>query len=116
MWRTLKSGMSDGPDIRQLEQRLATLGYFTGAPDAHFDAATKAAIRRWQGACKVGGDRDDPARTGRFRLRRRARRADRGTPRRPGRGGYGRAETVEPPQGRFRPAQEREPGRGQGGR
>ncbi|MCO5973772.1 efflux RND transporter periplasmic adaptor subunit [Actinoallomurus soli] len=53
MWRTLTSGMSDGPDVRQLEQSLATLGYFTGAPDAHFNWTTNAAIRRWQDACKV---------------------------------------------------------------
>jgi multidrug efflux pump subunit AcrA (membrane-fusion protein) len=50
MWRTLASGMSDGQDVRQLEQSLADLGDFGGAPDDHFDSWTRAAIRRWQHA------------------------------------------------------------------
>lgn len=48
MWRALASGMSDGQDVRQLERSLADLGTFSGAPDAHFDSVTQAAVRRWQ--------------------------------------------------------------------
>jgi multidrug efflux pump subunit AcrA (membrane-fusion protein) len=48
MWRALASGMSDGQDVRQLERSLAGLGEFGGAPDAHFDSVTQAAVRRWQ--------------------------------------------------------------------
>jgi hypothetical protein len=44
-WRAFESGMSDGPDVRQLERNLKTLGHFTGSPNAHFDWHTKVAIR-----------------------------------------------------------------------
>ena len=53
MWRTLASGVSDGPDVRQLEQSLADLGEFHWTPDTHFDEATKVAVRRWQHAITV---------------------------------------------------------------
>ncbi|AWS46973.1 efflux RND transporter periplasmic adaptor subunit [Streptosporangium sp. 'caverna'] len=49
-WRAFKSDMSDGPDVRQLEQNLHAFGHFTGTPDTHFDWYTKAAILRWQDA------------------------------------------------------------------
>lgn len=49
-WRAFESGMDDGPDVQQLEQSLAALGYFTGTPDAHFSSATATAIRAWQKA------------------------------------------------------------------
>jgi multidrug efflux pump subunit AcrA (membrane-fusion protein) len=45
--------MSDGPDVRQLEQSLDTLGHFSGTPDAHFTWYTTAAILRWQDAIGV---------------------------------------------------------------
>lgn len=47
-WRTLDTGTTDGPDVAQLEQNLAELGYFLGAPDNHFDGYTKEAVRQWQ--------------------------------------------------------------------
>lgn len=47
-WRTLDIGATDGPDVAQLEQILAELGYFWGAPDNHFDGYTKEAVRQWQ--------------------------------------------------------------------
>lgn len=52
-WRSLRGGMSDGEDVRQLETNLRRLGYDpTGAMtvDDHFSAATAAAVRRWQKA------------------------------------------------------------------
>ncbi|MBO0867588.1 MAG: peptidoglycan-binding protein [Micromonosporaceae bacterium] len=52
-WRPFASGMTDGPDVRELEANLVALGYDTGDPitvDNHFTAATAAAIRRWQHA------------------------------------------------------------------
>lgn len=52
-WRAFESGMSDGPDVRQLERNLETLGHFTGSPDAHFDWYTKVAILHWQDAIGV---------------------------------------------------------------
>jgi hypothetical protein len=53
MWRPFTLGMSDGPDIRQLERDLVKLGY---DPDhaitvsAHFTWAAAVAVERWQHA------------------------------------------------------------------
>jgi peptidoglycan hydrolase-like protein with peptidoglycan-binding domain len=52
-WRTLASGVSDGPDVAQLEQNLTSLGYAVASSltvDEHFTSATSAAIKRWQRA------------------------------------------------------------------
>jgi hypothetical protein len=53
VWRAFENGMSDGPDVRQLEQSLDTLGYFAGTPDADFDWYTVVAVTRWQDAIGV---------------------------------------------------------------
>jgi multidrug efflux pump subunit AcrA (membrane-fusion protein) len=50
VWRAFENGMSDGPDVRQLEKSLDALGHFSGTPDAHFNWYTTAAILRWQDA------------------------------------------------------------------
>jgi Putative peptidoglycan binding domain len=50
-WRTLESGVDDGPDVRQLEESLVDLGYDPDATvtiDDTFDSDTEAAIERWQ--------------------------------------------------------------------
>ncbi|OZG64219.1 peptidoglycan-binding protein [Bifidobacterium hapali] len=47
-WRTLNTDTTDGPDVKQLEENLAELGFFTGTPDAHFDWLTREAVRQWQ--------------------------------------------------------------------
>lgn len=52
-WRTFEAGMSDGPDVQQLEQSLAALGYFDREPDGEFAASTARAIERWQKALGV---------------------------------------------------------------
>ena len=52
-WRDLATGVDDGPDVRQLEQNLAALGYDPDQQmtvDNHFTAATAAAVKRWQKA------------------------------------------------------------------
>ena len=50
-WRTLALGVTDGPDVRQLEQNLTALGY-ADAQDLTvndtFTDATYWAVRRWQ--------------------------------------------------------------------
>ncbi len=64
MWRALGPGVSNGPDVEQLERNLKALGY---APkgmkvDRDWDARTAQAVRRWQRA--TGQVRDgvvDPA-------------------------------------------------------
>lgn len=50
-WRTLAVGVDDGPDVLQLEQSMAALGYAPEGSlelDAHFDEETAAAVERWQ--------------------------------------------------------------------
>lgn len=49
-WRKFKEGMSDGPDVRQLESALADLGYYSYWVDDHFDENTAKAIEDWQAA------------------------------------------------------------------
>lgn len=60
-WREFAKGMSDGPDVAQLERNLARLGFFGGYPDDEFTGLTVAAIKQWQGS-------HDLARTGRIPL------------------------------------------------
>lgn len=53
-WRDFTFGMSDGPDVRQLQASLAALGYGAGLTvDNHFSAATADAISTWQAAIGV---------------------------------------------------------------
>jgi len=50
-WRPLAHGVSDGRDVRQLEQNLRALGYDAGRElviDEQFSASTTAAVERWQ--------------------------------------------------------------------
>ena len=50
-WRTLSYGVEDGADVRQLERNLVAMGYDPDDAmdiDGHFDAATEAAVRRWE--------------------------------------------------------------------
>lgn len=49
-WRRLAVGTPDGPDIRQLHDNLAALGYAERGdlPDERFDWRTRDAVYRWQ--------------------------------------------------------------------
>lgn len=50
-YRDLRSGMTDGPDVRQLERNLVAMGFDPNhrmTVDRHFSYATAAAIRRWE--------------------------------------------------------------------
>jgi len=52
-WRPFALGMTDGPDIRQLQANLIAEGYATGlltAPDGRFGLLTAYAAERWQAA------------------------------------------------------------------
>jgi peptidoglycan hydrolase-like protein with peptidoglycan-binding domain len=52
-WRALARGMTDGPDVTELQSNLIALGYADGLlyqPTGHFDSLTAAAVRRWQAA------------------------------------------------------------------
>jgi putative peptidoglycan binding protein/HlyD family secretion protein len=51
VYRDLGYGMSDGPDVRQLERNLVAMGFDPRrriTVDRHFGAATTAAVRRWE--------------------------------------------------------------------
>lgn len=50
VWRPFEEGMDDGPDVKQLEENLAALGYFDREPDEEFTWSTKEAILDWQKA------------------------------------------------------------------
>lgn len=55
-WRRLAAGMTDGPDVRQLEANLVAMGHATEAEvgvDDKFTAATATAVKRWQKAAGV---------------------------------------------------------------
>jgi peptidoglycan hydrolase-like protein with peptidoglycan-binding domain len=52
-WRDFRSGMTDGPDVAQLEENLVALGYAAGlgvTVDGTFTAHTRRAVLRWQAA------------------------------------------------------------------
>ena len=52
-WRALGEGVTDGPDVRQLEENLVALGHATSrnlTVDDKWTAATTAAVKRWQKA------------------------------------------------------------------
>lgn len=49
-WRSFESYMSDGPDVKQLEENLKALGYFGYEPDEDFTWNTVEAIYDWQEA------------------------------------------------------------------
>jgi peptidoglycan hydrolase-like protein with peptidoglycan-binding domain len=58
-WRPFADGMSDGPDVEQLERNLVALGNDPDDDievDKEFDWATEAAIRRWEDALGVAED------------------------------------------------------------
>lgn len=47
-WRAFEAGMTDGPDVRQLEESLRAWGHLKGVADERFDARTAAAVKAWQ--------------------------------------------------------------------
>jgi peptidoglycan hydrolase-like protein with peptidoglycan-binding domain len=49
-WRAFAPGMTQGPDVRQLQRNLAAFGFDPGPADGQFGWSTEAAIDRWQQA------------------------------------------------------------------
>jgi peptidoglycan hydrolase-like protein with peptidoglycan-binding domain len=47
-YRVLKTGVSDGPDVGELEQNLHDLGYGGFSVDDHFTDGTASAVEAWQ--------------------------------------------------------------------
>lgn len=51
LWRDLQLGVSDGPDVGELNANLIALGYGSGLTQSdHFSDATQAAVEQWQAA------------------------------------------------------------------
>ncbi len=83
-WRAMAPGISDGPDVTELERNLIALGHASGlltSPGDVWTAATTAAVERWQQAAGLPGHRAGrprpgavPARSGAHRRGRRRRR------------------------------------------
>jgi peptidoglycan hydrolase-like protein with peptidoglycan-binding domain len=49
LYRDLAAGMTDGPDVKVIEENLKTLGFSGfGTPDKKFTDATANAIKKWQ--------------------------------------------------------------------
>jgi peptidoglycan hydrolase-like protein with peptidoglycan-binding domain len=49
-WRAFKPGMTQGPDVRELQRNLTSLGFSPGRADGQFGWSTEAAVERWQQA------------------------------------------------------------------
>jgi hypothetical protein len=47
-YRTMKDGIADGPDVEQLEENLAALGFDPGIVDEDFTSSTTSAVEDWQ--------------------------------------------------------------------
>lgn len=56
VWRNFNSYMTDGPDVKQLEENLVALGVTDLVPDASFDSDTSSAIKAWQEKIGVTAD------------------------------------------------------------
>ncbi len=50
LYRTLQPGAAKGPDVKEVEQNLAALGYTGFTVDDEYTAATGSAVKRWQRA------------------------------------------------------------------
>jgi multidrug efflux pump subunit AcrA (membrane-fusion protein) len=51
LWRDLQLGVSDGPDVGELNANLIALGFGSGLTQSnHFSDATQAALEQWQGS------------------------------------------------------------------
>jgi peptidoglycan hydrolase-like protein with peptidoglycan-binding domain len=58
-YRELKAGVSNGDDVKQLQENLVALGFASSANlavDGHFDSWTTAAVMRWQKSIGVAQD------------------------------------------------------------
>lgn len=48
LFRDLRAGIDDGPDVQAIESELRALGYSGFTVDEHFDTATAAAVKDWE--------------------------------------------------------------------
>jgi peptidoglycan hydrolase-like protein with peptidoglycan-binding domain len=52
-WRDFTPGMTQGPDVRELQRNLAALGYRPGPADGQYGWSTQVAVERWQRAHRL---------------------------------------------------------------
>jgi peptidoglycan hydrolase-like protein with peptidoglycan-binding domain len=52
-WRDFTPGMTQGPDVRQLQRNLTALGYHSGPADGQYGWSTQVAVERWQQAHRL---------------------------------------------------------------
>lgn len=52
-WRDFTPGMTQGPDVRELQRNLAVLGYHPGPADGQYGWSTQVAVERWQRAHRL---------------------------------------------------------------
>jgi peptidoglycan hydrolase-like protein with peptidoglycan-binding domain len=48
LYRTLQPGVTKGPDVKEVEENLAALGYTGFTVDEEYTSATASAVKRWQ--------------------------------------------------------------------
>jgi peptidoglycan hydrolase-like protein with peptidoglycan-binding domain len=48
LYRTLQTGVSKGPDVKEVEENLAALGYTGFTVDEEYTSATASAVKKWQ--------------------------------------------------------------------
>lgn len=56
VWRNFNSYMTDGADVKELEENLVALGVTDLVPDESFDADTTSAIEAWQDKVGLSAD------------------------------------------------------------
>ena len=55
-YRALASGVTDGPDVKQLQSNLVALGYASIVPSETWNSATTTGINRWEAALGLTED------------------------------------------------------------
>jgi hypothetical protein len=50
LYRALSIGVSDGPDVQELEENLVALGFEHGGVSDQFTSSTEGAVKAWQGS------------------------------------------------------------------
>ena len=55
-YRALQSGVTDGPDVKELEQNLVALGYASMVPSETWDSATTTGVDKWESALGLTED------------------------------------------------------------
>lgn len=55
-YRTLQSGVTDGPDVKALQKNLVALGYASLVPSETWNSATTTGVKKWESALGLTED------------------------------------------------------------